>query len=252
MTKLKNVIGTYVIGAALTAAFGMLEPAHAWGSLIVRGGSVAPTLRSTTALTTYAAGPRLVRTLPPPPARAASLRLVGPVANPRLIPRTARELPAGMGVRGQLITGRPSSGQLSSLFNNHRLSKPLPKSKARVRTDGSVWRRDKSDRARGIKRAWKAEQKLVKETGRGSRNWTEVQKQELLAKGKVDGFAGHHINSVSRRPDLARAPSNIKFVPKPVHKRFHRRYGNDVSGRLVDREFRGDYLAQQIMTRGVQ
>jgi hypothetical protein len=35
---------------------------------------------------------------------------------------------------------------------------------------------------------------------------------ELLATGKVGGYQGHHINSVSAFPQLAADPDNIKFV----------------------------------------
>ncbi|MCL2591024.1 MAG: hypothetical protein FWD67_09170, partial [Betaproteobacteria bacterium] len=64
------------------------------------------------------------------------------------------------------------------------------------------------DRRAGVAKAWRQERRLVELTGGGTRCWTPVQKKELLAKGKVKGFEGHHINSAEAHPHLASNPDN--------------------------------------------
>jgi len=53
---------------------------------------------------------------------------------------------------------------------------------------------------------------MVRRTGQGARLWSDIQKAELLAKGRVSGFIGHHINSVAESPLLAGIADNIAFV----------------------------------------
>ena len=72
-------------------------------------------------------------------------------------------------------------------------------------------------RAKGVKLAWKDEQVLVRETGRGTYPWTDEQIVELLDRGSVKGFEGYHINFVKNFPDLADNPNNIRFMPKEDH-----------------------------------
>jgi hypothetical protein len=65
-----------------------------------------------------------------------------------------------------------------------------------------------------------------------------AEKRELLATGKVKGYEGHHINSVSARPDLARNPNNIKFMKgRRDHLAEHGgNWRNHTSGRMLDRQ----------------
>lgn len=74
-----------------------------------------------------------------------------------------------------------------------------------------------SCRSNAVKKAWKNEQELVKSTGAGTRNWTQAQIDELLSTGKVKGFFGHHMQSVSGFPDLAGNPDNIQFLSYAEH-----------------------------------
>jgi hypothetical protein len=67
-------------------------------------------------------------------------------------------------------------------------------------------------RRKAVREAWKKEHELVRRTGKGSRNWTRAEKQELLKTGKVKGYEGHHINNVKNNPNLAGDQRNIKFV----------------------------------------
>ncbi len=77
------------------------------------------------------------------------------------------------------------------------------------------------DRRRAVELAWKMEQQLVSSTGRGTRDWTELEIKELLATGKVSGYQGHHINSVSSNPQQAANPNNIQFLKPSEHLDVH-------------------------------
>ena len=91
-------------------------------------------------------------------------------------------------------------------------------------------------RQKGVKKAWKAERKLVKETGQGTRRWTEAEMDELLTTGKVSGYQGHHINSVKAHPELADNPNNIKFVTPEEHLAEHGGdFHNTTTGDLIIR-----------------
>jgi RHS repeat-associated protein len=96
------------------------------------------------------------------------------------------------------------------------------------------------DRRSGVAKAWRQERKLVKLTGQGTRRWTKTQKQELLTKGKVSGFEGHHINSAEAHPNLAANPDNIKFVKgRSEHLAEHGgNFQNTTTGSLLDRSAR--------------
>jgi hypothetical protein len=73
------------------------------------------------------------------------------------------------------------------------------------------------ERVKAVRIAWREEQALVEKTGKGSRNWTEAELAELKTTGRVKGYYGHHINSVSGSPSLAGDPDNIKFVTRDEH-----------------------------------
>jgi hypothetical protein len=97
----------------------------------------------------------------------------------------------------------------------------------------------------GIARAWAQEQQLVRETGRGTVNWTSAQQQELLNTGRVRGYTGHHINNAATAPAWEGDPRNIRFLSNgraglPNDHLYadqgHRgNWQNSTRGRLIDR-----------------
>jgi RHS repeat-associated protein len=92
-------------------------------------------------------------------------------------------------------------------------------------------------RRAAVRNAWKEEKALVAETGEGTRAWTDAETKQLLEKGKVDGYHGHHINNVKDHPELAGNPDNIKFVKGgSEHLAEHGgNYRNKTTGELIDR-----------------
>ncbi|MGQ0715349.1 MAG: hypothetical protein ACT4PJ_16750 [Gemmatimonadaceae bacterium] len=78
-----------------------------------------------------------------------------------------------------------------------------------------------SARRAAVRGLWRQERERVRETGRGSREWTDAEKDELLRTGKVKGYQGHHIHSVNEHPELARDPNNIEFVRRDEHLERH-------------------------------
>ena len=76
-------------------------------------------------------------------------------------------------------------------------------------------------RQTAVKRAWKNEREMVAKTGRGSRNWNSKQKIELLQKGKVKGYYGHHKFSVHGHQELKGDWRNIQFLTRKEHLRAH-------------------------------
>ena len=79
-----------------------------------------------------------------------------------------------------------------------------------------------SCRGNAVKKAWKNEVNNVKNGGNGiTRQWSTAEKTELLAKGKVKGYVGHHMKSVSGYPELAGSADNIQFLTRAEHFRAH-------------------------------
>jgi len=94
-----------------------------------------------------------------------------------------------------------------------------------------------SARRTAVRQAWKQEKALVEETGAGSRRWTEAEKQQLLQNGKVQGYYGHHINSVKGHPNMAGDPNNIEFVTFREHLARHQgNFRNITKGILIFRK----------------
>jgi wall associated protein len=92
------------------------------------------------------------------------------------------------------------------------------------------------DGGKGVKLAWEEERKLIEQGKPGTRFWTDDEKAELRATGKVKGYVGHHINSVSTHPELADVPDNIRFVDSIEHLDAHGgNYHNPTQGELVSR-----------------
>jgi len=67
-------------------------------------------------------------------------------------------------------------------------------------------------RQKAVNQAWKQEKELVETTGKGTREWTEAETQELLTTGKVKGYEGQHMKSAEAYPDQAGDPNNIQFL----------------------------------------
>lgn len=67
-------------------------------------------------------------------------------------------------------------------------------------------------RVRAVQAAWLREQRRVQEGDGGSRAWTEAERKELLAEGKVAGYEGVYALPVEDHPELADSPHNIHFL----------------------------------------
>ena len=80
-----------------------------------------------------------------------------------------------------------------------------------------------SCRSNAVKKAWKNEANNVRNGGNGiTRQWTSAEKAELLKNGKVKGYVGHHMKSVSGYQDLAGKADNIQFLTRTEHFRAHK------------------------------
>lgn len=113
---------------------------------------------------------------------------------------------------------------------------------------------NENDRRTAVERAWAQERELVRRYGRGTRRWTEAEKRELMKRGKVRGYEGHHRNPVvgstlkgrgiERRrhatgnPALARDPDNIAFLKSDKHDKLHAmsKYQHSMKGKLTPRD----------------
>lgn len=78
---------------------------------------------------------------------------------------------------------------------------------------------------KAILAAWKKEQELVQE-GKGTREWTPKQQQDILEKGKAyddDGvaFQGQHMKSAEMYPEYQGDPGNIQFLTRAEHLEAH-------------------------------
>lgn len=78
---------------------------------------------------------------------------------------------------------------------------------------------------KAILAAWNKEQELVQE-GKGTREWTPKQQQDILEKGKAyddDGvaFQGQHMKSAEMYPEYQGDPGNIQFLIRAEHLEAH-------------------------------
>jgi len=78
---------------------------------------------------------------------------------------------------------------------------------------------------KAIASAWEKERQLVLE-GKGTRDWTPEQQQDILDKGKAygdDGRAleGHHMKSAEAFPEYQGEPGNIQFLSRTEHLAAH-------------------------------
>lgn len=69
----------------------------------------------------------------------------------------------------------------------------------------------RGSRSKGVKLAWKYEKADIEMGGKGSANWNESQRQEILENGKVRGAEGHHQRNVADHPEDQADPHNIKY-----------------------------------------
>lgn len=78
---------------------------------------------------------------------------------------------------------------------------------------------------KAILAAWNKEQELVQD-GKGTREWTQKQQQDILDKGKAyddDGiaFQGQHMKSAEKYPEYQGKPDNIQFLTRAEHLEAH-------------------------------
>lgn len=97
-------------------------------------------------------------------------------------------------------------------------------------------------RTTGINRAWTQERDLLN-AGGGTRDWTADEARQLWMNGSVDGYTGHHINSVEAFPEWRGDPRNIRFLTNGMGTNEHLysplghggAWQNPTSGNLIDR-----------------
>ncbi len=82
-----------------------------------------------------------------------------------------------------------------------------------------------SEANKAISAAWAKEQALVQE-GKGTRDWTPEQQQDILQHGKAydengRAFEGHHMKSAEKYPEEQGNPDNIQFLSRPEHFKAH-------------------------------
>ena len=78
---------------------------------------------------------------------------------------------------------------------------------------------------KAILAAWNKEQELVQE-GKGTREWTPQQQQDILEKGKAyddngKAFEGQHMKSAEMYPEYQGEPRNIQFLTRAEHLEAH-------------------------------
>jgi hypothetical protein len=87
-----------------------------------------------------------------------------------------------------------------------------------------------NERQKAVRNAWREEKERVK-TGRGTRDWSLNQQKELVNRGAVSGYEGHHMKSVSLYPEYAGDPKNIQFLSEQEHFEAHQcNYHNATNG----------------------
>ena len=84
-----------------------------------------------------------------------------------------------------------------------------------------------SESNKAILAAWNKEQELVRE-GKGTREWTPQQQQNILEKGKAyddngKAFEGQHMKSAEIFPEYQGEPGNIQFLTRAEHFEAHDR-----------------------------
>lgn len=94
-------------------------------------------------------------------------------------------------------------------------------------------------RSQGVKLAWKYEKADVEMGGKGTVNWNESQRQEILERGSVRGSEGHHQRSVAHHPGDQADPNNIKFFKsrkEHLEEGHHGDFHNESDAFKIDKE----------------
>ena len=78
---------------------------------------------------------------------------------------------------------------------------------------------------KAVRAAWEKEKNLVL-SGKGTRDWTPEQQQDIITKGRAyskDGkaFEGHHMKSVEAYPEFQADIGNIQFLTRTEHLQAH-------------------------------
>jgi hypothetical protein len=136
---------------------------------------------------------------------------------------------------GTIQTTNAYNNQFEKIFNDLNERRQFLQDKSNQLPNG-----DTSLRNDGVGLAWRYEQAEIEMAGKGSTNWTEAQRQEILNNGKVRGAEGHHINSVKDHPDQQANPDNIEFAKnRNEHLQKHGGdFRNPTEGDLIDRNGR--------------
>lgn len=71
-------------------------------------------------------------------------------------------------------------------------------------------------RQAAVRQAWRAEKERV-QNGLGTRDWSPAEQKEILERGAVKGYEGHHMKSVSQFPEYAGDSKNIQFLSEEEH-----------------------------------
>lgn len=96
--------------------------------------------------------------------------------------------------------------------------------RAEVRYAGKLSAPNSAARSHAVSVAWDYEKLDVEMGGRGSANWNEAQRKEILETGRVKGAEGHHRKNVHDHPEYQADPNNIDMYKS---KEAHRKQGHD-------------------------
>jgi len=72
------------------------------------------------------------------------------------------------------------------------------------------------ERKNAVREAWKNERAHVR-GGNGTRDWSQTEQKEIVAKGRANGYEVHHMKSVKDYPQHAGDPKNIQFLNRSEH-----------------------------------
>ena len=81
------------------------------------------------------------------------------------------------------------------------------------------------ERNKAVREAWNKEKELVQE-GKGTREWTPEQQQDILEKGRAydengKAFEGQHMKSAEKYPEYQGDSGNIQFLTRAEHLEAH-------------------------------
>ncbi len=76
------------------------------------------------------------------------------------------------------------------------------------------------DRQKAVRDAWNREKELVSK-GKGTVDWSPEQQKELMETGRVKGYEGQHMKSVTEYPEYAGSVDNIQLLTHEEHLEAH-------------------------------